>query len=89
MSFQLGNSGELKKWDLTKHIKVIHLNDSKNILGSHKDCHANINVGTIGLATLQKIVFDPDFETVSKILETPWEDGISPYKAEIAMLLNK
>lgn len=74
-------------------IAVIHVNDSLNPLGSHKDRHANIGKGTIGFETLHRIVHDTRFAAVSKILETPWlcaegEDKktIPPYKEEIALL---
>ncbi|SJZ63560.1 deoxyribonuclease IV [Mycoplasmopsis verecunda] len=80
---------ELRKWDILKHIKVIHLNDSKNEVASHKDRHANIDKGTIGLKALQKFVFDPDFENIPIILETPVPETGPIYKEEIAMLLNK
>ncbi|VEU70251.1 deoxyribonuclease IV [Mycoplasmopsis glycophila] len=80
---------ELKKWDLLKEVKVIHLNDSKNDLNSHKDRHANIDQGFIGLKTLQRFVHDPDFDNIPIILETPFEGTQSPYKEEIKMLLNK
>lgn len=74
-------------------IAVIHVNDSLNPLGAHKDRHANIGKGTIGFETLQRIVHDERFAAVPKILETPWlcaegEDKktIPPYKEEIALL---
>lgn len=74
-------------------IAVIHVNDSLNPLGAHKDRHANIGKGTIGFETLHKIVHDERFAAVPKILETPWlcaegEDKktIPPYKEEIALL---
>ncbi|MGX9358491.1 deoxyribonuclease IV [Mycoplasma sp. 128] len=80
---------QLKDWDLLQHIKVIHLNDSLNDLNSHKDRHANIDKGYIGLQTLQKFVFDPDFDNIPIILETPWVDNKPIYDEEISMLLNK
>lgn len=67
-------------------IKVIHVNDSKNILGSHKDRHANIGCGNIGFEALLRICKDVRFESVPKILETPYIDGLPPYKEEIAKL---
>ncbi|MHA3828561.1 deoxyribonuclease IV [Mycoplasma sp. Z1473D] len=79
---------ELRDWDLLKHIKVIHLNDSKNEVASHKDRHANIGKGTIGLGTLQKFVHDPDFDNIPIILETPIPETGSVYKEEISMLLH-
>ncbi|AWX69203.1 deoxyribonuclease IV [[Mycoplasma] anseris] len=79
----------LKTNDLLKHVKVIHLNDSLNVLNSHKDRHANIGKGYIGKNALQKFVFDKDFDNIPIILETPYINNQSPYKEEIALLLNK
>lgn len=71
-------------------IKVIHLNDSKNILGSKKDRHENIGFGNIGFNTLMKFVNDERFIDVPKILETPFvsvgKNSYSPYKEEIKMI---
>ncbi len=67
-------------------LKVIHLNDSKNIKGSHKDRHENIGKGTIGLNTLKKYVFNEKLIDVPKILETPYINGFPPYKDEIKLL---
>ena len=72
-------------------IKAIHLNDSKNPLDSHKDRHENIGSGEIGFTALHKVLIDPRFENVPKILETPYIEksklvSLSPYKKEIAML---
>ena len=69
-----------------KRIKVIHLNDSKNPLASHKDRHANIGEGYIGFEALQRICLDETFALIPKILETPYIDGKAPYKDEIARL---
>jgi deoxyribonuclease-4 len=67
-------------------LKVIHLNDSKNILGSHKDRHANLGDGNIGFDALDKICHDETFINVPKILETPYINGLPPYKEEIDKL---
>ncbi|MBU4690731.1 deoxyribonuclease IV [Mycoplasma zalophi] len=80
---------QLRDFDLLKYIKVIHLNDSLNDLNSHKDRHANIDQGYIGLKTLQKFVFDNDFDNVPIILETPIPEQGSIYDIEIAMLLKQ
>ncbi|MGM9904361.1 MAG: deoxyribonuclease IV [Enterococcus sp.] len=71
-------------------LKVLHINDSKNPQGSHKDRHANIGFGTIGFDALNQIVHDPMFQHVSKILETPYvgkdkKAAYAPYGKEIAM----
>jgi len=67
-------------------LMVIHLNDSKNNRGSHKDRHENIGKGTIGLKILQKYVFDKRLKDIPKILETPYINGEPPYKDEIKLL---
>ena len=79
------------------YIKVIHINDSKNEIGSHKDRHENIGFGKIGFDTLIKIIYDERFASIPKILETPYVSPIDnekekiypPYKYEIAMIRNK
>ena len=75
-------------------IGVFHINDSMNPCGTHKDRHANIGKGYLGEEVLKKLVHDPRFEEIPKILETPWlcEEGsdkktIPPYKEEIRQLL--
>lgn len=77
-----------------EQIAVIHVNDSLNVLGSHKDRHANIGKGTIGFETLHKIVHDERFKKIPKILETPYlcaegetKKTLPPYKQEIEALL--
>ncbi len=77
-----------------QNIAVIHINDSKNELGSGKDRHANIGTGTIGLQAIHSVVHHPDFLSIPKILETPYipsmdnpDKKVAPYKEEIQMLL--
>lgn len=77
---------ELKKYDLLKLIKVIHVNDSKNPMGAKKDRHENIGKGFIGLEALRKIVHSKEFKDSIKILETPYIDKKPPYKEEIELL---
>ena len=67
-------------------IKCIHINDSKNIISSHKDRHENIGKGTIGLDTLIKVIDCDKLKDVPKILETPYIDGKAPYKEEISLI---
>ena len=67
-------------------IKCVHVNDSKNILSSHKDRHENIGFGTIGFDTLLNIINNPRLEKVPKILETPYVMDKAPYKYEIEMI---
>ena len=69
-----------------ERVKVIHLNDSKNPLASHKDRHANLGDGYIGFDALYRICHDEVFAHIPKILETPYIDGLPPYKEEIARL---
>ena len=64
-------------------ISVIHVNDSKNILGSSKDRHENLGFGNIGFETLLKVIYDKDFKDVVKILETPYINSNPPYLYEI------
>ncbi|MBR5290348.1 MAG: deoxyribonuclease IV [Erysipelotrichaceae bacterium] len=70
-------------------LKVIHVNDSKNVQGAKKDRHANLGEGHIGFDALCKVVHHPKLEHVIKILETPWIGDEAPYKIEIEMLKNK
>lgn len=70
------------------YLKVIHINDSKNIRGASKDRHENIGKGYIGLETLRNVVHHPKFEGVIKILETPYIGDNAPYKEEIELLRN-
>ncbi len=72
-------------------IKVVHVNDSKNERGAHKDRHENIGFGHIGFDVLHHIVHHPQLSDVPKILETPYvgEDKKNrkpPYKFEIEMI---
>lgn len=65
---------------------AVHLNDSLNTRISHKDRHAKIGEGNIGLETLIKVINHPYLKTLPFILETPNEhDG---YAKEIALLKN-
>jgi deoxyribonuclease-4 len=70
-----------------ENLKVIHLNDSKNPRGSHKDRHENIGYGTLGFACLEKWVKDKRLSSIPKILETPMiAADVYPYAKEIEML---
>lgn len=68
---------------------VVHVNDSKNERGAHKDRHENIGYGHIGFEILNKVVHHPKLKDVPKILETPYIDGKAPYKEEIEMFKNQ
>ncbi len=63
---------------------AVHLNDSKNALGSHKDRHELIGKGNIGLDALVKFISRPEIRKLPIVLETP--NDIPGYKAEIEML---
>lgn len=70
-------------------IKCIHINDSKNIIGAHKDRHANIGFGTIGFDNLINVIYNSKLKDVPKILETPYINDYPPYKFEIDMIMSK
>lgn len=72
-----------------KYLKVIHINDSKNEINSHKDRHENIGFGTIGFNNLIKIIYNKKLEGIPKILETPYIENKAPYKEEIEMIRKK
>ena len=65
---------------------VVHLNDSKNIRGAHKDRHENLGYGEIGFDALCKIANHPLLKSIPKILETPYINEKAPYSDEIRML---
>lgn len=65
-------------------LKAIHLNDSLNGLGSHKDRHACIGKGEIGLETLVNVINHPKLRNMPFYLETPNE--LSGYESEIKLL---
>ena len=69
-----------------ENLLCMHINDSKNPLGAHKDRHENLGKGYIGFDVLYSIVHHPKLEHVTKILETPFIDGKAPYKEEISAL---
>ena len=68
---------------------VLHVNDSKNIRGAHKDRHENIGYGEIGFDVLNAYVNNPRLVNVPKILETPYYNEKPPYKEEIEMFKNQ
>ena len=71
-------------------LKCIHINDSKNIMASHKDRHENIGLGYIGFNNLLNVIYNKKLEDVPKILETPYVDRTyPPYKYEIEMIKAK
>ena len=71
-------------------LKCIHVNDSKNIMGSHKDRHENIGYGHIGFDNLINIIYNKRLDNIPMILETPYIDKTyPPYKYEIEMIRTK
>ena len=65
-------------------LKAVHLNDSMNVLGSHKDRHQKLGEGNIGADALMAVVNHPAFDSLPFNLETP--NDIEGYKAEIAFV---
>lgn len=65
-------------------LKAIHLNDSMNDLGAHKDRHEKIGQGHIGFDALKRVTVHPALKDLPFILETPNDQ--TGYKKEIEML---
>ncbi|KIL46015.1 deoxyribonuclease IV [Jeotgalibacillus campisalis] len=89
-----GVLNEFDKMVGINRIKVVHVNDSKNVRGAAKDRHENIGFGHIGFEALSYIVHHEAFKEIPKILETPYvgedkKDKKPPYKFEISMLKEK
>lgn len=71
------------------YLKCIHINDSKNIIGSRKDRHENIGYGKIGFSNLINIIYNERIINIPHILETPYVGEYAPYKEEIEMIRKK
>ena len=67
-------------------LRAIHLNDSKNPLGAHKDRHECLGKGYIGLDAFKAIVTHPKLKALPMILETP--NDLDGYREEIDLLRN-
>ena len=65
-------------------LKAIHINDSMNVLGAHKDRHEKIGKGKIGIDAFRRIVNHPALRDLPFYLETPCD--LQGYKEEIALL---
>lgn len=80
--------GVLEKFDsiigLDK-LYAVHLNDSLNACGSHKDRHARIGEGEIGFEALAKVINHPKLKNLPFYLETP-QENVSGYAKEIEAL---
>ena len=70
-----------------ENLYAIHLNDSMNICGSHKDRHAKIGEGNIGLEAITRIINHPKLRNLPFFLETPNE--LEGYANEIKLLREK
>ena len=76
--------GEFDKIIGISKLRAIHLNDSLNPLGSHKDRHACLGAGHIGLDALMGVVRHPALQGLSIALETP--NDLAGYGREIALV---
>ena len=65
-------------------LKALHLNDSKNPFGSHKDRHELLGEGNLGENTFRNIVNHPVLKKLPMILETP--NDLPGYAREIQLL---
>jgi len=70
-----------------QHLKALHINDSLNPCGAHKDRHAKIGEGHIGTEAMVRIISHPKLAGLPCILETP-QESLAGYGEEIAMLRN-
>lgn len=68
-------------------LKAIHLNDSKNPIGSHKDRHEKIGEGSLGIEAITRIINHPKLKDLPFFLETPNE--VEGYAHEIELLRGK
>lgn len=66
-------------------LRALHLNDSKNPLGAHKDRHERLGEGFIGIGAFEAVVTHPVLRKLPLYLETP-QDSLDGYAAEIALL---
>ena len=66
-------------------LRAVHLNDSKNPCGAHKDRHEKIGEGHIGFEALAAVVKHPKLHGLPFYLETP-HDELSGYAGEISRL---
>lgn len=79
-----GVLGEFDRVVGLDRLKALHLNDSKNPFGSHKDRHECIGQGSLGLETFRKVVNHRALANLPMILETPNE--LPGYQKEISLL---
>jgi len=82
-------NGVLEEFDRRiglNRLRAVHLNDTKNPLGSRKDRHEKIGLGSLGLETAVRIINHPLLRDKPFYLETP--NDVAGYAAEIALLKN-
>lgn len=60
-----------------ERLRLVHMNDSKKELGSHRDLHEHMGIGEIGKKGLTAILHHPDFQKVNFILETKYDEHIA------------
>jgi deoxyribonuclease-4 len=71
--------GVWRRWETVigiEHLRCMHLNDSKTAFGSHRDRHELIAQGSLGPDPFRRIMRDPRFAGIPKILETPKGDDL-------------
>ena len=70
-----------------ERLGLVHLNDSKHPLGSHKDRHETIGEGTLGTAPFERLMRDDRLREVPKVLETPkGDDPVAADRANLELL---
>lgn len=82
--------GVIEKFDAViglQRLKAVHLNDSMNALAAHKDRHARLGEGKIGLEALMRVVNHPALADLPFYLETPCD--LQGYRDEITLVKNK
>ena len=79
---------QIKNTISIEKVLAIHINDSKNPIGAHKDRHENLGYGYVGFDAINAIVHSEVFKDIPKILETPYIGNKPPYQKEIEMLKN-
>src|SRR5438128_8724757 len=78
---------EFYKYIDPKYLRGMHLNDSMTELGSHRDRHANIGKGHLGLEAFRLIMNDHRLDDIPLVLETPVGPGPDDvYAREIELL---
>jgi deoxyribonuclease-4 len=83
-----GIDGMLKEADRKlgkRRLKALHLNDSKEPLGSHRDRHADIGDGEIGERGFTRFLSEPRFEGLPATMETPGPEKKGPVAADIEL----